>query len=204
MSERRKTMRILHNRIEIVNLCWAAPLGTAFPLSADLPFKNIKNRQTWGDGNQLPTIFICPINLFLNSLPFKIPWWSMPSYGLLSTTIHAWRYIYPNSVIGTAPSAGGSVTGPPPGLQPGEIPNHPEIPRTKTRQRKRERGTPFSNIYFTPANRSTRGKCVCVCLSGTSSKNNKSKQLTVQKWTNNTKYDSTQHVNCYFIQKNTA
>jgi len=59
----------------------------------------------------------------------------LPSYSLLSTTIHAWRYIYPNSVIGPAPSAGGSVTGPPPGLQPGEIPNHPRIPRTKTLQR---------------------------------------------------------------------
>ncbi len=63
-----------------------------------------------GEGYQSLTIFNCPINLFLNSLPFKIPWWSVPSYSLLSTTIHAWRYIYPNSVIGPAPSAGGSVT----------------------------------------------------------------------------------------------
>lgn len=99
-----------------------------------------------GEGYQSLTIFNCPINLFLNSLPFKIPWWSVPSYSLLSTTIHAWRYIYPNSLIGPAPSAGGSVTGPPPGLQPGEIPNHPRIPRTKTRHRdngrERERQVP--------------------------------------------------------------
>lgn len=109
--------------------------GDSFPSFCRSIISWKEKRQTNGEGNQSPTIFNCPINLFLNSLPFKIPWWSLPSYSLLSTTIHAWRYIYPNSVIGPAPSAGGSVTGPPPGLQPGEIPNHPRIPRTKTRQR---------------------------------------------------------------------
>lgn len=72
--KRGKTMRILCYRIEIVNLCWAAPLGTAFPLSADLSFHEKEKRQTNGEENQSPTIFNCPINLFLNSLPFKIPW----------------------------------------------------------------------------------------------------------------------------------